>query len=215
MSRRRPGKRLFDIAVATGAVALLLLPFVFVALWIRADSPGPVFFRQPRVGRGGRHFRIHKLRTMRVAGGAVGGAGAAATGPLVTAGEADPRITRAGRFLRARRLDELPQFIDVLVGDMSLVGPRPEVPRFVAMWPPDLAARVLAVRPGMTDASTLAFLHEEAILAAAADPERAYVEQVMGPKLEAAARAVDEATFAGDLRVLARTVARLARGGPA
>ena len=132
-------KRLFDLIGAALALLLLAPLLLLVALAIRLDSPGPVFFRQERVGRGGVPFRIHKFRTMR--------ADAPALGPQVTVGQ-DARITRVGHWLRNRRIDELPQFIDVLLGRMSLVGPRPEVPRFVAHYPPALAAQVLAVRPG-------------------------------------------------------------------
>ena len=168
-----------------------------IACWIKLESPGPVFFRQARVGRHGRVFRIHKFRTMRV--------DAESMGPQVTVG-ADPRITRAGAFLRAHRLDELPQFLDVLAGDMSLVGPRPDVPRYVDQWPPALRERVLAVRPGITDPASLEFRGEAEILARAADPEREYLEVVLPAKLRASADYADRATFWTDLRVLARTV---------
>ncbi len=187
-------KRLFDLLGA--AVALLLLSplLLAVALWIRLDSPGPVFYRQERVGRGGVPFRIHKFRTMRHGAGGL---------PL-TVGE-DARITRAGRWLRRTRVDELPQFIDVLQGTMSLVGPRPEVPRYVAHYPPALAARALAVRPGITDPASLSFIDEAALLAAAPDPERAYIEQVLPAKLQAAVAYAERASLATDVAVLART----------
>ena len=195
-------KRVFDL-LGAGVALLLLAPLLaVVAVAIRLDSPGPVFFRQERVGRGGRPFRIHKFRTMRQ--------DAPALGPAVTVGR-DPRITRVGHWLRDRRIDELPQFIDVLLGHMSLVGPRPEVPRYVAHYPPVLAARVLAVRPGITDPASLAHMDEAAMLAKAADPERAYLEQVLPGKLALQAEYASRATLWTDLQVLARTLAVLAR----
>jgi lipopolysaccharide/colanic/teichoic acid biosynthesis glycosyltransferase len=193
------GKRLFDLVVASFALLLLSPLLLAVALWIRLDSPGPALFRQERVGRHGRPFRIHKFRTMR----------AAAPGLLLTVGQ-DARITRAGRWLRSRRLDELPQLIDVLKGDMSLVGPRPEVPRYVAHYPAALREAVLAVRPGITDPASLAHLDEGALLAHAADPERAYVEQVLPAKLAQQVAYARSATLASDLRILLRTLRMLA-----
>ncbi len=191
-------KRLFDLLLA--AIALLLLSplLLAVALAIRLDSPGPVFFRQQRVGRFGVPFRIHKFRTMRAGAG----------GPPLTVG-ADPRITRAGAWLRRTRLDELPQLIDVLQGTMSLVGPRPEVPRYVAHYPPALRDRALAVRPGITDPSSLDFLDEAALLARAADPEREYIERILPAKLARAAAYAEQASLATDLGVLWRTARAL------
>lgn len=190
-------KRLFDLIVS--AVALLLLSplLLLVALAIRVDSGGPVFFRQERVGRHGRPFRIHKFRTMV--------ADAPALGPAVTVGR-DERITRLGHVLRHYRVDELPQLIDVLTGDMSLVGPRPEVPRYVAHYPEPLRAQVLAVRPGITDPASLEHLDEAALLAAADDPEREYVEVILPKKLRTQAAYAARATLASDLAVLLRTV---------
>jgi lipopolysaccharide/colanic/teichoic acid biosynthesis glycosyltransferase len=157
-----------------------------------------VFFRQERVGRHGVPFCIHKFRTMRNA----------APGLQLTVG-ADPRITRAGAWLRGRRLDELPQLIDVLQGTMSLVGPRPEVPRYVAHYPPALRDVVLAVRPGITDPSSLEFLDEATLLAAAADPEREYIERILPLKLQRAADYARHASLASDLQVVWRTLRRL------
>jgi lipopolysaccharide/colanic/teichoic acid biosynthesis glycosyltransferase len=193
-------KRLFDLLAAAAGLLLLAPLLAGVALWIRLDSPGPVFFRQERVGRHGRPFCIHKFRTM------VHGA----AGPALTVG-ADARITRAGRFLRRTRLDELPQLIDVLQGTMSLVGPRPEVPRYVALYPPELKARALAVRPGITDPASLAFIDEAERLARAADPEREYVEHILPLKLQAAADYAEHATLWTDLQVLGRTLRALLR----
>lgn len=188
-------KRLFDLVGA--AVALLLLSplLLAAALAVKLDSPGPVFFRQQRVGRGGVPFRIHKFRTMREG----------APGLQITVGY-DPRITRVGRWLRRTRVDELPQFIDVLQGTMSLVGPRPEVPRYVEFYPPELRERVLSVRPGITDPVSLAYADESELLARAADPEREYVEVLLPRKLQAAAAYAERATLWTDLGVLLRSV---------
>lgn len=188
-------KRLFDLVGA--AVALLLLSplLLAAALAVKLDSPGPVFFRQQRVGRGGVPFRIHKFRTMREG----------VPGLQITVGD-DPRITRVGRWLRRTRIDELPQFIDVLQGTMSLVGPRPEVPRYVDFYPPELRERVLSVRPGITDPVSLAYADESELLARAADPEREYVEVLLPRKLQAAAAYAERATLWTDLGVLLRSV---------
>jgi lipopolysaccharide/colanic/teichoic acid biosynthesis glycosyltransferase len=190
-------KRLFDLLIAALALGLLAPLLLVVALVVRLDSPGPVFFRQERVGRHGRLFRIHKFRTMQ--------ADAPQRGPAVTVGE-DARITRSGRWLRHHRIDELPQLLDVLVGDMSLVGPRPEVPRFVAHYPQGLRDRVLAVRPGITDPASLEHIDEATLLADAADPERTYIETILPHKLERQADYAASATLASDLAVILRTV---------
>jgi len=181
---------------------LLLSPLLLaIALWIKLDSPGPALFRQTRVGRFGRPFTIHKFRTMRVEPGAA-----------ITVG-ADPRITRAGAWLRATKLDELPQLWDVLRGAMSLVGPRPELPRYVDIYPADLRQRVLAVRPGITDPASLAFSHEAELLASSADPEREYREVVLPAKLRLSADYAARASLAGDLKLIFATLARLTRSG--
>ena len=189
-------KRCFDLLLAGLGMALLSPLLLVLALWIKLDSPGPVFFRQERVGRGGVPFRIHKLRTMTHS--AVGG-------PQITVG-ADRRVTRAGRVLRHYKLDELVQLIDVLKGDMSLVGPRPEVPRYVAMYPAKVRDKVLSVRPGITDLASIEYRDEAAVLAAAADPEAEYVNVVMPAKLRLASQYVDQASLATDLRLIARTL---------
>ncbi len=199
-------KRLFDL-ICAGAGLLLLSPLLLgIALWIKFDSAGPVFFRQQRVGRFGVPFRIHKFRTMRDDASA----DATALGPQITVG-ADPRITRAGRFLRAAKLDELPQLLDVLGGTMSLVGPRPEVPRYVALYPAALRDKVLSVRPGITDPASIAYRDESALLARAADPERVYVEQVMPAKLRHAVEYVEQRSMSGDLRLIGATLRALCK----
>jgi lipopolysaccharide/colanic/teichoic acid biosynthesis glycosyltransferase len=191
------GKRVFDLLLSALGLLVLAPVLLLVAVAIKLDSPGPVFFRQQRVGLNGRLFRIHKFRTMRV--------DAEAVGPQVTVG-VDARITRVGQWLRGRRVDEFPQLIDVLLGDMSLVGPRPEVPRYVAHYPEAMRARVLSVRPGITDPAALAFKDEAALLAAAADPEREYVQVILPRKLARQAEYAEHATLVSDLRVVARTL---------
>ena len=193
-------KRLFDL-ICAGAGLVLLSPLLLgIALWIKLDSPGPVFFRQLRVGRFGVPFRIHKFRSMTE--------GAPLAGPELTVG-ADPRITRAGHVLRRAKLDELPQLIDVLLGTMSLVGPRPEVPRYVAMYPAELREKVLSVRPGITDLASIEYRDESTLLARVADPERVYVEQVMPAKLRYAAQYVDRMSLLNDVRLIGATLRSL------
>lgn len=195
-------KRAFDLLVATFVLLLLAPLLLLLAAAIRIDSPGPAFFLQERVGRRGARFRIHKFRSMRI--------DAAARGPAITVAD-DPRVTRVGRWLRARRLDELPQFIDVWLGHMSLVGPRPELPRFVERYPPALREAVLAVRPGITDPASIAHLDEAALLAGAADPEREYIEKVLPAKLRLQADYAAAATLRSDIGVLWRTLRALSR----
>ncbi len=190
-------KRLFDILFSAGALIVLTPLMLAVALWIKIDSPGPVLFRQTRVGRGGKLFNILKFRSMRV--------DAAARGPQLTVGD-DPRITRAGAWLRKYKIDEFPQFINVVLGDMSLVGPRPEVPRYVSLYPAAVRDLVLSVRPGITDTASIAYRDESDILRGSADPERAYVEQVLPAKLELSQRYVRERSLAGDLAIIGRSI---------
>jgi lipopolysaccharide/colanic/teichoic acid biosynthesis glycosyltransferase len=192
-------KRLFDFAAALAGVILLAPMFALVALWIKHDSPGPVFFRQQRVGRHGKLFSIYKFRTMT----------AAPAGQLQLTVGRDSRITRAGQFLRDYKLDELPQLINVLQGTMSLVGPRPEVPRYVASYPPDVRAIVLSVAPGITDWAAILYRDESAILGRAADPERAYLETILPAKLDYYMRYVRERSFWTDLRIIFSTLAAI------
>ena len=189
--------RLFDIAFAALALLLLCPVLLAVALWVRLDSPGPVFFRQQRVGQGGQPFGIYKFRTMHT--------GAEAVGPQITVGQ-DVRITRAGTWLRRSKLDELPQFLNVLRGDMSVVGPRPEVPRYVAQYPAEMRQSVLSVRPGITDLASIAFRNESDLLARSPDPERTYVEQILPTKLRYAQQYVHTRSLWLDLQIIAWTV---------
>ena len=177
---------------------LLLAPvLLLIAIAVKLDSPGPVLFRQERVGRYGVPFRIHKFRSMRYEPHSVG--------RQITVG-VDTRITRIGAFLRRSKLDELAQLIDVWQGTMSLVGPRPEVPRYVALYPAPLRERVLSVRPGITDPASLQFRNEGELLALAADPEREYLEVVMPRKLALQAQYVQRASVCGDLRIIWHTL---------
>jgi lipopolysaccharide/colanic/teichoic acid biosynthesis glycosyltransferase len=193
-------KRVFDLLGASLALLLLAPLMLAIAAAIKLDSRGPVFFRQQRVGRHGVPFGIHKFRSMV--------ADAPQRGPALTVG-ADPRITRVGRWLRHARLDELPQFIDVLAGHMSLVGPRPELPQYVAQYPAALRERALSVRPGITDPSSLLYLDEAELLARAADPEREYIEVILPRKLQCAADYAAQANLRSDVVVLLRTLRML------
>ncbi|MEW6707253.1 MAG: sugar transferase [Pseudomonadota bacterium] len=197
------GKRAMDLLFAIGGLVLFSPLMLIIALAIKLDSPGPVFFRQERVGLRGRLFRIHKFRTMVDR--------AEQQGRQITVGQ-DARITRVGRWIRDRRFDELPQLINVLKGDMSIVGPRPEVPRYVAMYAPEVREKVLSVRPGITDPSSLAFRNEAEMLAQAKDPEREYVEVIMPRKLQHAMAYAERASVWTDLVLIGRTLRVLATG---
>jgi lipopolysaccharide/colanic/teichoic acid biosynthesis glycosyltransferase len=194
-------KRAFDLVAASIGVLLLAPLFIVLALWIRLDSPGPVFYRQQRVGRGGMLFRIFKFRTM---------VARPSDGRQLTVGR-DPRVTRAGHFLRKSKLDELPQLLNVIQGSMSLVGPRPEVPRYVACYPPEVRALVLSVAPGITDWASILYKEESEILGRAADPEQAYVEKILPAKLEYYVRYVRERSLWVDLRIIVHTLVAIAR----
>jgi lipopolysaccharide/colanic/teichoic acid biosynthesis glycosyltransferase len=205
---RDAAKRTLDVLLSALGLALLSPLLAFIALRVKLDTPGPVLFRQQRVGRGGRLFRIHKFRTMRVADG----------GPQITA-EGDARVTASGRWLRRGKLDELPQLIDVLRGDMSLVGPRPEVPRYMALYPDEVRRAVLSVRPGMTDRAAIEFRDEERLLAAArargADLEQVYVREVLPVKQRYYLDYVRRHGVLGDLWLIARTLRAVLVASPA
>ena len=192
-------RRGFDASVAALGLVVLAPLLAALALAVRLDSGGPVLFRQVRIGRGGTPFRIVKFRTMRTDAEAVGG-------PLTVG--SDPRVTRVGRWLRASKLDELPQLWNVVVGDMALVGPRPEVPKFVAMYDAR-QRRVLSVRPGITDPASIRYRHENRVLAEADDPAEAYLRTVMPEKLEINLAYLERRTLASDLGVIFATLARL------
>ena len=188
-------KRLFDIAASCIGLLLLAPVLLGIAVWIKRDSSGPVFFRQQRIGRHGEPFRIYKFRSMRQDN----------AGLQITVG-ADDRITRSGHFIRAYKLDELPQLINVLLGDMSIVGPRPEVPRYVALYPADVRAEVLSVRPGITDLASVQYRSESTLLAQSSNPEQTYVDTILPAKLALCRQYVRERSFLLDLKIIAMTV---------
>ena len=188
-------KRLFDI-VASGCGLLVLSPvLLLVALCVKLDSKGPVFYRQVRVGLHNKDFRIFKFRSMRVG---------ADKGSLVTIGGRDPRVTRSGYFIRKYKLDELPQLINVFVGDMSLVGPRPEVRHYVDYWTPQ-QMRVLDVRPGITDPASIKFRNENELMEQADDPEDYYIHIIMQEKIRLYLEYVDNASFWYDIKLIFQT----------
>ncbi len=189
-------RRALDVGGSLLLLTLSLPVLLPAALAVKLSSPGPVFYRQERVGQGGRRFQIWKLRTMRVS---------AAGGPLVTAQD-DARITPLGSRLRSWKLDELPQLFNVIYGDMSLVGPRPQVPRFVDRFDPERRRIVLSVRPGITGPTALYFRHEEYLLAGRADQERFYIAHILPVKLAMDAEYVRARSLRGDLRVLGDTL---------
>ncbi len=193
-------KRVFDV-LASGMALVLIAPILLaIGLAIKLDSRGPAFFRQERVGRFGRTFRIHKFRSMAV--------DAPVRGPQLTVGN-DARVTRVGGFLRRHKLDELPQLIDVFVGSMSIVGPRPEVPRYVALYSPEDRNLVLSVRPGITDRASVEFKDESEILGQAHDPEAAYRTDILPRKLAYYRAYVRERSFGGDLAIIYATLKAL------
>lgn len=188
-------KRLFDI-IASGLGLIVLSPlFAVLGVWIKTDSKGPVFYRQTRVGRNNRDFRLYKFRSMRPDSDKLG---------LITVGGHDPRVTRSGYYIRKYKLDEFPQLINVFIGDMSLVGPRPEVRKYVDMYTPE-QMRVLSVRPGITSLASIRYRNENDILAAAEDPDRCYIEKVMPDKLAVDLEYVDRATLWNDIKLIFST----------
>lgn len=195
-------KRLFDLLGSCVGLLVLSPLLLLIALAVKLDSPGPVFFRQERVGRYGRPFLIHKFRTMV--------SNAERQGLQITVG-ADARVTHVGERLRKYKLDELAQLIDVFVGDMSLVGPRPEVPRYVACYPDDVRDIVLSVKPGITDWASIEYKDENEILGNARDPQQAYVDEVLPIKLEYYVNYVRERSLWGDIVIIFATLRALIR----
>lgn len=188
-------KRIFDIfASGLGLIALSPL-FAILAVWIKLDSKGPVFYRQVRVGKDNKDFRLFKFRSMRPDSDKMG---------LITVGGHDPRVTRSGYYIRKYKLDEFPQLINVFVGDMSLVGPRPEVRKYVDMYTPD-QLRVLSVRPGITSLASIRYRNENEILAASDDPDKTYIEQVMPDKLAIDLEYVPKANLWTDIKLIFST----------
>lgn len=195
-------KRAFDL-IASGIGLLILAPIlIIVAAAIKLDSRGSVFFRQERVGQHGVNFRIYKFRTMEV--------NAEQRGMQITVGN-DARVTRVGRILRKYKLDELAQLIDVFRGKMSLVGPRPEVPKYVALYPDDVRDTVLSVKPGITDRASIEYKDEASVLASAVDPHEAYVKDVLPVKLAYYTSYVRERSFLGDIAIIFATIFAILR----
>lgn len=189
-------KRLFDI-VASGLGLIILSPlFLILAIWIKIDSKGPVFYRQVRVGLHNKDFRIFKFRSMKVG---------ADKGSLVTIGGRDPRVTRSGYWIRKFKLDELPQLINVFIGDMSLVGPRPEVRHYVDYWTPE-QMHVLDVRPGITDPASIKFRNENELMEEAECPEKYYIEVIMQEKIKLYLEYVEKHNFWYDLGLIFKTL---------
>jgi lipopolysaccharide/colanic/teichoic acid biosynthesis glycosyltransferase len=193
-------KRLFDLFFTIPGLLLLAPVMACLAIWIKLDSEGPVFFRQERVGRLGKSFKIYKFRTMCL--------NAEAQGRQITVGN-DPRITQSGFFLRKYKLDELPQLLNVLVGEMSLVGPRPEVPRYVALYPEDIRQIVLSVPPGITDFASIEYKDENDILGSAANPDKAYIEDILPTKLEYCLRYVQTRSLKLDFMLIVKTIRKI------
>jgi lipopolysaccharide/colanic/teichoic acid biosynthesis glycosyltransferase len=192
-------KRILDVLVSIAALLILSPLLIILSAWVKFGSAGPVFYRQVRVGLYGKDFRIFKFRTMFTGSDRAG---------LITVGGRDPRITPSGYVLRKYKLDELPQLINVLTGDMSLVGPRPEVRKYVDMYSPE-QLRVLEVRPGITDYASIEYSDENEILGKAADPDKEYIEVIMPAKLKLNLRYIDEQSLMTDLKILLMTVRKI------
>lgn len=190
-------KRVFDVSAAAAGLVVLSPVLLAIAAALKLLDPGPVLFSQARAGRGGKPFKIYKFRTMRAGGGG---------SPLTSGG--DSRVTPLGRVLRKTKLDELPQLFNVLRGDMSVVGPRPEVPRYVELFKSDYE-HILSVKPGITDYASVKYRDEEAVLAGYRDPEEGYVTKVLPDKIALYRRYIDEIGFATDLRIILATAAKV------
>lgn len=194
-------KRIFDIICSLMGIITLLPLFFLIALWIKIDSKGPIFFRQERVGRYGRSFCIHKFRTMRVNSENEG---------RLTIGN-DDRITYSGYFLRKSKLDELPQLIDVFIGRMSLVGPRPEVKEFIDCYPEGVKQKVLSIRPGITDRASIEMVDENDILAKYAEPRKAYIEHILPIKQQYYVAYVDKHNLLTDICIIFDTFLKIVK----
>ena len=190
-------KRVFDFVASLFGLIALSPIFIVAAIWIKLDSPGPVFFRQNRVGQFSIPFKIHKFRTMVV--------NAESLGNQITIGN-DFRITRSGVFLRKYKLDELPQLIDVLLGKMSLVGPRPEVAKYVEYYSSEEKRIIHSIRPGITDNASIQYKNENKLLGMSADPEETYINQVLPRKIELYKQYVANHSFSGDIMIIIKTI---------
>lgn len=185
-------KRLFDILASFIGLIIISPIFLILGIWIKLDSKGPVFYKQVRVGRGNKDFFLYKFRSMRVGADKAG---------LITVGGRDPRVTRSGYYIRKYKLDEFPQLINVLKGDMSLVGPRPEVRKYVEMYTPE-QMHVLDVRPGITDLASIRYRNENELLEKAEDPDKYYIEVIMQDKLRINLEYVKEHSFLYDIKLI-------------
>jgi lipopolysaccharide/colanic/teichoic acid biosynthesis glycosyltransferase len=192
-------KRLFDILLSFFAIIVLLPFFIIISLLIVLSSRGGIFYTQKRVGKDNRDFNLYKFRTM-VPGAHKSG--------LLTVGGRDPRITKVGYFLRKYKLDELPQLLNILKGDMSIVGPRPEVRKYVELYN-DEQLKVLSVRPGLTDYASLEYINENEILGKSDDPEALYINKVMPEKLQLNLKYIKEKSLITDLKIILKTVAKI------
>lgn len=189
-------KRAFDLFFSSLGLILLSPAFLAIAIWIKIDDPkGGVFYRQTRVGRGNRDFLLYKFRSMRVGSD---------KGSLITVGGRDPRITRSGYFIRKYKLDELPQLINVFKGEMSLVGPRPEVRHYVDFWTEE-QLHVLDVRPGITDPASIRYRNENELLESAEDPDKYYIDVIMQDKIKLYLEYVEKHSFWGDIKLIFKT----------
>ncbi|HIS10149.1 MAG TPA: sugar transferase [Candidatus Avibacteroides excrementipullorum] len=189
-------KRLFDI-ISSGCGLIVLSPiFIVIAIWVKLDSKGPVFYRQIRVGKDNKDFRLFKFRSMKIGADRQG---------LITVGGRDPRVTRSGYYIRKYKLDELPQLINVFIGDMSVVGPRPEVRKYVDLYTPE-QMRVLSVRPGITDLASIRYRNENELLETVDEPETYYREVIMQDKLKINLEYVDNRSFWGDIKLIFATL---------
>jgi lipopolysaccharide/colanic/teichoic acid biosynthesis glycosyltransferase len=193
-------KRIFDFLVSLFGLIILSPLFLIIAILIKLDSEGPVFYRGERVGKDGKPFRIFKFRTMVKNAEKLGGPSTSAD---------DPRLTKVGKILRKYKLDELPQLINVLKGEMSLVGPRPEVKIYVDMLKPEEKEKILSVRPGMTDLASLWDFHEEEVLKGSEDPEKTYMEKIRPKKVQLQLEYVKNRSFLLDLKIIFKTLIRL------
>lgn len=193
--------RFCDIVFSFIGLLLLSPLFLIVALWIVIDDPGPVFYCQQRVGRNNKDFGLLKFRSMRVGADKMS---------LITIGDRDPRVTRAGYYIRKFKLDELPQLWNVLIGDMSLVGPRPEVRRYVDLYTEE-QCKVLSVRPGITDYASIEYIDENTLLAQAEDPDKTYIEEIMPAKIALNMRYINDRTLGQYYKIIFLTIAKIIR----
>lgn len=190
-------KRIFDLIFTIPGLIVLSPLLLVIACWIKLDSEGPIFFKQERVGKNGKLFKVMKFRTMI--------SDAEKIGPLITTRN-DCRITRVGIFLRRTKLDELPQLLNVIKGEMSLVGPRPEVPKYVEHYPDDIREKVLSVLPGITDMASIEFKNENSLLESSEDSERTYIEDILPIKLNYYIEYVKNRSILGDIMLIFRTI---------